>query len=149
MIWIDNIIIKKIFILQFLYDLDHLPHQFHTHHNLKRSNAQKKLDGILAGAIVSVLILILVLTTILVATVLICLKRKGTKKIRGIHLDHGGNNTSSVMNNIVYQSNATPINATSGLSFSNALYDGKLTLMHYWHYVFLQLIKYIYLLRMY
>ena len=87
---------------------------------------EKNIGGILAGAVVSTIIYILLIATLAVVTFLVWLKKRQRKRVREINADDDSTILSGI-NNIVYQSNTMPINAPElGIGFSNALYEGKL-----------------------
>ena len=85
----------------------------------------------LAGATVSVIIFILLLTTVTVFAILIWLKRRGNKiKARKMTMGHVSDSIVGI-SNVLYQSNDVPVNTDKpGVCLSNAIYEGKLFLMH-------------------
>ena len=87
---------------------------------------ERNTGGILAGAVVSTIIFILLIATLAVVTFLVWLKKRQKWRVREINADDDSTSLSGI-NNIVYQSNTMPINGPElGIGFSNALYEGKL-----------------------
>ena len=93
----------------------------------ERINTKSNLDGAVAGAVVSVIIVSFMLSTIAVIVILILwLKRKDRKQVQIRSMDVDDNSLNG-MNNIVYQSNALPINFAECGMFNSS--KGKLHCM--------------------